>query len=156
MWGHEGAVTSLAVWKDHTTGHDRIATAAAEGAVKVWDGEALTLLHNLECYPSGGLLAFKTVEGPHRLLVGLEGGPIQVWDPEEGRLLDESIHRGCPVSGDPHLFESARGRHLVAFMSRGDHHARHPGDTERTFLDVCDLGEAPAPEKHVRPAHHHG
>jgi hypothetical protein len=47
--GHEGAVTSVAVWKEHHGGHDRIATASYDDHVKVWDGEAFTLLHDLDC-----------------------------------------------------------------------------------------------------------
>jgi WD40 repeat protein len=64
--GPGGGVTSVAVWR----GHERIATRRRDGRVKVNDGEALTLLHDLDCPRSEGrVLAFKSAEGPHRLLV---------------------------------------------------------------------------------------
>jgi hypothetical protein len=123
----------------------------------VWDGEALTLLHDLHAeHAIKSLSAFKSAEGPARLLVVpvAEAG-LQVWDPEEGRLLHDGINRGCPLE-DWHLFESAQGRHLLAITGRGDHHPRRYGETHRTFLDVWDLGEAPAATGHVRPANKHG
>jgi WD40 repeat protein len=156
--GHTGPVTSVTVWKEHTGEgeHDRIATAGHDGRLKVWDGEALTLLRDLRCGLPGPALPLQTVEGPHRLLLGIESGRgLQVWDPEEGRLLHEGINRGR-VSSHFHLFESAEGRYLMATVSRGTQHSRHPGDTERPFLDVWDLGEAPAATAHVRPANKHG
>jgi WD40 repeat protein len=151
--GHRGPVTCVAVWKEHTGGHDRIATASWDGHARVWDGEAFTLLHDLHCGTSrvNRVLAFKSAEGPTRLLVGLENGPLQVWDPEEGRLL----HEGCPLD-HCHLFESAQGRHLLAIASSGKQHPRHTGGTRRSFLDVWDLGEAPARTGHVRPANKQG
>jgi WD40 repeat protein len=156
LQGHTGWVRSVAVWKEHTGGHDRIATASDDGWVKIWDGEAFTLLHDLDC---GGqyVLAFKSAEGPTRLLVELEGGrSLQLWDPEEGRLLHDGINSDCPTSRDWHLFESAQGRHLLAVIGKGMFHPRHPGGTVRAFLDVWDLGEAPARVDHVRGAHKHG
>jgi WD40 repeat protein len=154
--GAGGPVTSVAVWKEHTGGHDRIASTSKGGRVVVWDGEALTLLHNLDSdLDIGRLSAFKSAEGPHRLLVvGVRG--LQVWEPEEGRLLHGGINRGCPPPDNYHLFESAQGRHLLAIVSRGEKHPCHPGETGRTFLDVWDLGEAPAAEGHIRPANKHG
>jgi WD40 repeat protein len=158
LWGHSHPVMTMAVWKEHTGGHDRIATGSGRGIseVKVWDGEACTLLHN---HGRPGIirsvLALKSAEGPHRLLVGLEEGPLSVWDPEEGRLLHDGINRGCPFSRC-HLFESAGGRHLLAMKGSGTYHDRHTGRTKRTFLDVWDLGEAPARVGHLRPAHHLG
>jgi WD40 repeat protein len=70
--GHTGAVLSVAVWKEHTGGHDRIATSCPD-SVRVWDGEAFTLLHNLSS-PGEILtrsLPFTSAEGPapDRLLV---------------------------------------------------------------------------------------
>jgi WD40 repeat protein len=155
--GHRGPVRSVAVWKEHTGGHDRIATACYDGHVRVWDGEALTLLHDLDC---GGSIrrvsVFKSAEGPARLLVALSSQRgLGVYDPEEGRLLHDGINRGCPLD-DLHLFESAQGRHLLAIVGGYAQHPRHPGDMDRTFLDVWDLGEAPAAEGQVRPAHKHG
>jgi WD40 repeat protein len=156
--GHGAVVMAVAVWKEHTgeIEHDRIATVDWDGHVRVWDGEALTLLHDLQAGDAiRRVAAFKSAEGPTRLLVGLEGRPLQVWDPEEGRLLHDGINRGCPLN-DCQLFESAQGRHLLAVMGLGHYHPRHPGDTERTFVDVWDLGEAPAATEHTRPAHKHG
>jgi WD40 repeat protein len=154
--GPEGWVMAVAVWKEHTGGHDRIATTEHR-RLRVWDGEALTLLHDLDCGP--GILRvsiFESAEGPTRLLRVLsDDRGLQVWDPEEGRLLHDGINRECPLHGF-HLFESAQGRHLLAILSRGDHHPLHPGGTVRAFLDVWDLGEAPAREAHVRGAHKHG
>jgi WD40 repeat protein len=151
--GRDGGVVSVAAWGGHE--HDRIATAGSFN-IKVWDGEAWTLLHDLDCGPCRRLLAFKSAEGPARLLVASEDRKvIQVWDPEEGRLLHDGINRGCPLK-DWHLFESAQGRHLLAIAGSGIDHPRHPGDTERAFLDVWDLGEAPAAEGQMRPAHHLG
>jgi hypothetical protein len=71
----------------------------AIGRVKVWDGEAFTLLHDLDCGPAiKRVLAFESAEGPHRLLVALRWHRgLQVWDPEEGRLLHDGINRDCPV-----------------------------------------------------------
>jgi WD40 repeat protein len=152
----ESSFLLVAVWKDHVTGNDRIAASEGKTTVRVWDGEALTLLHDLRCGPCQHLSAFKSAEGPARLLVGPAGdGGLQVWDPEEGRLLHDGINRGCPWF-DCQLFESAQGRHLLAIVGVGSHHPRHPGDTQRPFLDVWDLGQAPAWGEHVRPAHHLG
>jgi WD40 repeat protein len=154
---HGGAVRSMAVWKEHTGGHDRIATAG-DLVVKVWDGEALTLLHDLS---SGGLSirevsAFESAEGPTRLLVATSiGEGLQVWDPEEGRLLHHGINRGW-LSEDCHLFESAQGRQLLATVSRGNRTPWNPFGTVGTPLYVWDLGEAPAREHPLRPAHKQG
>jgi WD40 repeat protein len=146
LWGPGGRFSSMAVWKDYTGAHDRIATATFDGHARVWDGEAFTPLHDLQVGDAiRRVAAFQSAEGPHRLLVGLEGGPLQVWDPEEGRLLHDGINRGCPLD-DCHLLESAQGRHLLAIVGDGRQHPRHPGDARRVFLDVWDLGEAPAAE----------
>jgi hypothetical protein len=156
--GHQEVFISVVVWKEHRGGHDRIATTGDDGRLKVWDGEAFTLLRDVR--QRGGhattqLLPFKSAEGAHRLLTS--GQRVEVWDPEEGRLLHDgiNIHRGCRAD-HCHLFESAQGCHLLAITSRSHHHPRHPGDTVRAFLDVWDLGEAPAREGHVRGAHKHG
>jgi hypothetical protein len=85
-----------------------------------------------------------------------------VWDHEEGRLLRADIDPGYSHEElhvcveDCHLFESAQGRQLLAVLSQGTSHARHPGDKLRAFLDVWDLGEAPARAQPLRPAHHLG
>jgi hypothetical protein len=132
--------------------------AFVEGKVRVWDGEALTLLHDLHTGAStiNRLWAFKSAEGPTRLLVGLDRGRgLQVWDPEEGRLLHDDINLAFPTR-ICHLLESAQGRHLLAMTGSGFNHPRHPGDTLRDFLDVWDLGEAPAGERPLRAAHKHG
>jgi hypothetical protein len=87
----------------------------------VWDGEALTLLHDLDCAsrPKDRLLAFTSAEGPARLLVASEDREgIQLWVPEEGRLLHGGINQDIPPN-DLHLFESAQGRHLLAIVGRG-------------------------------------
>jgi hypothetical protein len=103
FWGLCKAPTL--VWKEHTGGHDRIALggAAIGGGyatfeVKVWDGEAFTVLYHLKVGRAiRRVAAFKSAEGPHRLVVGLEGGHLQVWDPEEGRKLHDGINApGCP------------------------------------------------------------
>jgi WD40 repeat protein len=161
--GHGAGTRSVAVWKGHTGGgeHDRIASTGGDGRIKVWDGETLTLLRDLGCSSRSmdRLLAFESAEGPARLLVASEDDDagLQVWDPEKGRLLHDGINRDCPLD-DLHLFESAQGRHLLAIAGRGKYHRRHPGFTDRSFLDVWDLGEAPAAaaEGHIRPAHHLG
>jgi WD40 repeat protein len=149
--GHEGPMRSVAVWKEQTGEgeHDRIATAGEDGKVKVWDGEALTLLHDLDCGPCQRVLPFESAEGSTRLLVANER--LQVWDPEEGRLLHNPALE--LTEGDCHLFESAQGRHLLATVGRSV--VRHPGEELRSFVDVWDLGQAPARD-HVRPAHHLG
>jgi WD40 repeat protein len=158
LGGHQKPVRTVVVWKEHTGEgeHDRIATAGCF-TLRVWDGEAFTLLHDLGCHsPIQRVMPFRSAEGPHRLVVALvNDGGLQVWDPEEGRLLQDGINRGCPFHYW-HLFESAQGRHLLAIVGRGYFHARHPGDTLRSFLDVWGLGEAPAAVGHVRPAHHLG
>jgi WD40 repeat protein len=145
--GHEGPVRFVAVWKEHTGGHDRIATASEDGKVKVWHGEAFTLLQDLDCGAHiRRLLAFKSAEGRTRLLVGLQGGRgFQDWEPEEGRLLHDDFTPDHS-SAACHLFESAESRQVLATMGQSYRHPRHPGDAIRTFLDVWDLGEAPAPE----------
>jgi WD40 repeat protein len=150
--GHDSPFSSVAVWKEHTGGHDRIATASDVGQVKIW-GEALTLLHDLDCDSHWRMLPFESAEGPARLLV--PGERMQIHDPEEGRLLHDGINRGCPLD-DLHLFESAQGRHLLAIVGSGIRHARHPGQAQRAFIDVWDLGEAPPRDGHVRPANKHG
>jgi WD40 repeat protein len=153
--GHVRGMVIVAVWKEHLGGHDRIATHDNAG-VRVWDGEAFTLLHLLPCgAPIERLLPFESAEGGYHLLIPSEG--LQVWDPEEGRRLHDGIHRGCPPLSRFHLFESARGRYLLAVGSYGARHPRHPGDAERSFLDVWDLGEAPARAGYgLRPANHLG
>jgi WD40 repeat protein len=158
--GHEGTVWSVVVWTEHTGGHDRIATSTND-YVRVWDGEAFELLHRLDCILSLHIRAFKSAEGPWRLLVDREGegfnegGELQVWDPEEGRLLHDGISRGCPSSGF-HMFESAQGRHLLAIVGSGTYHPRHPGDAMRGFLDVWDLRGGPDRARPLRAAHHLG
>jgi WD40 repeat protein len=151
---HEGSVTSVAVWREHHGGHDRIATVGHQ-RVKVWDGEAFTLLHDLDCSRER-VLAFTSGGGAYHLLIGQsEKRGLQIWDPEEGRLLHEGIQKGCPFE-DWHLFESAGGRQLLAITGKGIFHARHPRGVQRAFLDVWDLGEAPALGGHVRPANKQG
>jgi hypothetical protein len=119
LGGHGGQVGPVAVWKEHWGGHDRIAVAGGDRAIRVWGGEAFTLLHTLQCgLTVMSVLAMQSAEGPHRLLVGLDhGGGLQVWEPEEGRLLHDGINRDCPVT-DLHLLESAQGRQLLAMVSR--------------------------------------
>jgi WD40 repeat protein len=155
--GHTGAVVSVAVWKEHTGGHDRFATGVRY-KIKVWDGEAFTLLHDLHC-PGEILtrsLPFKSAEGPTRLLVtSHDAREIRVYDPEEGRLLHAGFNRDCPFS-TWHLFESAQGRHLLAILGGGWGHPRHPDDARGPLLDVWDLGAAPAAIGQIRPAHKHG
>jgi WD40 repeat protein len=155
LMGDVSWVLAVAVWREHTGGHDRIATTGGDGRMKVWDGEALTLLHDLDCgSPKDRLLAFKSGEGPARLLVAASEDH-EVWDSEGGRLLHDGINQGCPLES-LHVFESAQGRHLLAILGKGDQHTRHPGDDKRTFVDLWDLGEAPAWVDHLRPAHHRG
>jgi WD40 repeat protein len=81
---HEGeAVMSVAVWKEHVGGRDRIATASDDHTVKVYCGESFAMLRAFACGgPVQRLLSFKPAEGPHLLLViahereGLQrGGP---------------------------------------------------------------------------------
>jgi WD40 repeat protein len=148
--GHSGPVVLVAVWKEHTEGHDRIATAGYDGHAKVWDGEAFTLLHDLACGDSGtiwDISAFKSAEGPARLLVALCGERgVLMYDPEEGRLLHGAINQWHPFN-HWHLLESAQGRHLLAIV----------GDARETVvLNVWDLREAPAPEEWIRRANKHG
>jgi WD40 repeat protein len=152
-----GPVRSVAVWKEHTGGHDRIALTGNDRKIKVWDGEALTLLRELEGWHAvKKLSAFRSAEGPARLLVERrENHGLQVWDPEEGRLLHDGIDRGW-LSEDCHLFESAQGRHLLATASMGTHSGRNTRGTVGTRLEVWDLGQAPAREGHMRPAHKQG
>jgi WD40 repeat protein len=152
----KAAVWSVVVWKEHVGGHDRIATTGDSRTVEVWDGEAFSLLHELRCGDLGRrLLSFQS-EGPHRLVV-MTGEGVQLWDPEEGRLLHDGINRGCQ-SSNHHLLESAEGRHLLVLTVCDHQHPRHRDDlnSERTFLDVLDMGEAPPRSEHLRPAHRHG
>jgi WD40 repeat protein len=72
-----GPVKSVAVWKEHTGGHDRIATADVDCKTQVWDAEAFTLLHDLR--RDGDAMtrrvsAFQSAEGPARLLVMTSNG----------------------------------------------------------------------------------
>jgi WD40 repeat protein len=155
--GGMGGVRSVAVWKEHRGGHDRIATVPRKAdhgsGVTVWDGEAFKCLRDLAF--ASTVLVCKSAEGPARLLLGQAQGGLQVWDPEEGRRLAGGIHH--PHAFDTfHLFESAQGRHLLATVSRGNQHPRHPGGVERFVLDVWDLGEAPACTPSLRGAHHTG
>jgi WD40 repeat protein len=160
LGGYGGWRGSVAVWKEHAGGgeHDRITTATYGGEIKVWDGKALTLLHDLQAgsQPMDRLLAFTSAGGQYRLLVrSNEDRGLQVWDPEEGRRLHHGINRGCTLD-DLHLFESAQGRHLLAVVRAADYFPPYPGDTRGVFLDVWDLGEAPAAEVRMRPANKHG
>jgi WD40 repeat protein len=151
--GPLGGLRSVAVWKEHTGGHDRIATAGGGARtaadlrpVKVWDGKAFTLIHDLHTlgWHGGELRAFQSAEGPARLLVAYPlGKGLEVWDPEEGRRLHHVTDRGC-LLGDCHLLESAQGRHLLATVN------------EAEGIYVWDLGEAPAAPGYIRPAHKQG
>jgi WD40 repeat protein len=161
LGGHRGKVTDVAAWTEHTEGHDRIATCDLGSKVVVWGGEAFTPLRAFGCSSPWRLLAFKSAGGAHRLLVALAsleaGGPnVQVFDPEEGRLLHDSIPRDYYSPQDVHLFESSQGRHLLATKGKHIYHPRHPGITYRTFIDVWDPGEAPPRASLVRGAHKHG
>jgi WD40 repeat protein len=158
LQGPIGAMTCVAVWKEHGGGHDRIATASSTGIVQVYDGETFRLLHDLDCGSAENrFLPFKSAEGMDLLLVMTSHpqGEVQLWDPEEGRRLRGGITCGSPCQHF-HLFESAEARYLLAISSYGSEHPLHPGDTDRPFLDVWDLGEAPAGTDHLRPAHHLG
>jgi WD40 repeat protein len=155
LGGNGGPVTSVVVWKEHLRGRDqdRIATASGTQQIKVWDGEALTLLHDLECDSlMERLFAFKSAEGPcHLVAVRYDGSGLQIWEPEEGRLLHSNSNRISRLE-DSHLFESAEGRYLLAIKSSDDLR-----QTQRpAFLDVWDLGEAAADIGQMRPAHKHG
>jgi WD40 repeat protein len=158
--GHTGTGTAVAVWKEHTGEgeHDRIATSDDDGWVRVWDGEAFTPLHDLDC---GGhaitrVIPLKSSGGGYRLMItAVANRGLQVWDPEEGRLLHDELVRGSSPDG-VHFFKSAGGRQLLALVGCGTHHPRHRGDTRRAFLDVWDMGEAPARDVHIRPANRLG
>jgi WD40 repeat protein len=153
----QGPANTVTVWKEPTGGRDRIATAGA-AELRVWDGEAFTLLHDLHCGAVvRRLVPFQAADGTSRLLAALYGEQgVQVYDPEEGRRLHDGINRRCPLD-DVHLLASAQGRQRLAIVGVGSRHPRHPGDLRmRPFLDVWDLGEAPAAVKNVRPAHHLG
>jgi WD40 repeat protein len=153
---HEKPVRSVAVWKEHTGGHDRIATSDDGGWLRVWHGEAFTLIHELKSAgPGPRVVAFRSAEGPASLLSSSQ--VMQVWDPEEGRLLHDGIkiNRGSLLM-DNHLFESAQGRHLLDVVGHGEQRPRRPFSVWRPFMDVWDLGEAPAREGYLRPAHHRG
>jgi WD40 repeat protein len=159
LLGHTGEVVSAAVWKEHTGGHDRIATGDHR-TVKVWDGEALALLRELD-YGSGILqmVPFRTAEGSYSLLLGGDHRRgLEVWNPELGRRVQEGIHLGCPFAKSS-FFESAEGRYLLAIVGWGFHRFRDYDEDPRevrTFLDVYDLGEAPARPDGVRGAHKTG
>jgi WD40 repeat protein len=155
--GPGGFLSSVAVWKEHHGGHDRVATASGDRTVRVWDGEAFTLLHDLDCdSPVAQVMAFKSAEGPcHLVAVHSNGGGLQIWDPEEGRLLRGNNNRVAQLD-DCHLFKSAEGRHLLAIRGSGRRQLRHAATTVTAFLDVWDLGDAPAATGHVRPAHRLG
>jgi hypothetical protein len=154
------ALLSVAAWKEHTGEgeHDRIATANDYGIVKVWDAKALTLVREIVCgfrfCHAQPLMALESAKGAHRLLVA----------PRDDRGSSGVGPRGGPPAARRHqprllnLFESAQGRQLLAIGSQGIHHPRHPGDlgTVRAFLDVWDLGKAPARAGLVKPAHHLG
>jgi hypothetical protein len=121
----------------------------------VLDGDTFTVLLVLNCVSPARLVPFKSVDGSTRLLVVLSEGTMQLWDAEEGRLLRDGMHAGN--SGiTVHILESAEGRHLLGIMSYGNCHPHHPGDTRRSFLDLWDMGEAPARAGALRPAHRLG
>jgi WD40 repeat protein len=153
LWGRD-EVFRVMVWKEHVGGHDRIAVAS-DGHVTVWDGETFTTLHDIDCGDGAvGLSPFKSAEGPYRLLMAGEsqgGHGVQMWDPEEDRLLPDDITTACRVT-DLHLLESAEGRYLLAIVG----YPWQPGDMPGAFLDVWDLGEAPTRVEHMRPAHKQG
>jgi hypothetical protein len=159
-----GGVRSVAMWKEHTgeRDRDRIVTiptrAGHDPRVIVWGGETLEFLHDLDLpleHEATGALAFRSAEGPTRLLLLMASGGPQVWDPEEGRRLHDGTHHPDALK-TWHLFESAQGRHLLATVSRGSQHPRHPGGVNRFVLDVWDLGEAPPCNLSLRGAHHTG
>jgi WD40 repeat protein len=102
LGGHRWSVRAVGVWKEHTGGHDRIATASLDGWVKVWDGEALTLLHDLDCNYNHHMLPFRSAEGPHRLLVGPAGEEgLQVVGPRGGPPAARRHQPRQPAAGLP-------------------------------------------------------
>jgi WD40 repeat protein len=157
--GHQDAIRSLAVWKEHTGGHDRIATASDDQTVRVWDGETGKLLRQIQFPCSTLALAFRSAEGPHLLVVGLDNNwGCSLWQPEAGFMTGGYINSGgCPLQ-NLHVFESAEGRYLLCITGNGHRHPRHRVEVPSAFLDVWDLGEMPPPMEGVsmRPAHKYG
>jgi WD40 repeat protein len=150
----------LAVWKEHWDGHDRIAVVTQGSKIDVYDAETLTVLHTLR--PKSdmmftSMLPFKSSEGPTRLLVAPRSDRgMEIWEPEEGVLLhDRIITKGSELWGC-HLFESAEGRQLLAVGGKCLEPRIPPGETDKAFLDVWDLGKAFMEAQHVRPANKHG
>jgi WD40 repeat protein len=158
--GRSNQHTTVAVWKEHTGQHDRIATAYDALEVKIWNGETFTMMHNLRLDSRARhVLPYPSPEGDFRFMVlppptySLSG--LQVGDPQEGCVLLDGINKDCPLD-QSHLFVSSEGRHTLALVGSGVRHARHPSDMDRPFIDVWDLGAVPAVTEHVRPAHHLG
>jgi WD40 repeat protein len=143
-----------AVWKEHVGGHDRIATHTSRRTIRVWDGETLNSIHELDGYYTGQILVpIESAEGRPLLLASLlDGRGLQLLDPEDGRLLGGAINAGCPIGGF-HVFESAECRTLLALIGTGSGHPRHPGAARvRAYLDLWDLGEAPVRAERVSAA----
>jgi hypothetical protein len=97
------------------------------------------------------VVALESAEGACHL-VSRSGAVVRLWEPEEGRKLND-----IPMAGaDPlliHLFESEEARHRL-LVGRQDLWAAVGGGG--CCLDVWDLGDAPVRGTGLRPANKQG
>jgi WD40 repeat protein len=150
----------FAIWKEHWEGHDRIALVTQGAKILVYDVETLTVLHTLRAKSRMGRMStfpFKSAEGPTRLLVAPRSDRgMEIWEPEEGvQLHDRITIKGSALWGC-HLLESGEGRQLLAVGGKCLEPRIPPGEADKAFLDVWDLGEAFIEAPHVRPANKQG
>jgi WD40 repeat protein len=70
--GHTRYVITLAVYKEHVGGRDRIVTACNDYDIKVWDAETGALVHTLQGHQDAPvcLATFKSAGGAIRLVSG--------------------------------------------------------------------------------------
>jgi WD40 repeat protein len=130
----EGASSSVQVYKEHVGGRDRIVTATSS-VLQVWDAETGTLVREVQGNGTGiGLLqVYQSAEGPWRLVSRSCDRGLQVWAPEEGRLLYPGVNskRRVSVLGLKLVEAKEEGRYLlVAARSHG-------------YVTVWDLGSLP-------------
>jgi WD40 repeat protein len=113
--GHVQRVQSVCAYEEHVGGRPRLVTASEDRAIKVWDAQSGTLVHDLthDGMRTGVLAAYQTAEGPWRVVSGFSDRSLKIWDPEAARLLHTlQGHRGGVDL--LHVFELPDGRCLLA------------------------------------------
>ncbi|WP_165251562.1 WD40 repeat domain-containing serine/threonine protein kinase [Paludisphaera soli] len=121
-FAHAGEVRTIRFSPDGR----RLATAAADGAVRIWDVSQGTPLGPTMPHPRPVRAMGFTADG-RRLLTGCEGGVLRRWDALTGELLGESKALGAAVA----MLHPASDGSFRAILDRG----------ARTWLHDAETGE---------------